>query len=100
MGRSWQEGRLLLGHEVSRVRGSGAAGRSAPGQHGCGSRSGGKAAPEAVMGQPLAAVMASVTREMLRVSRLPSTVRRRTGDFGIAEAGRDPQDRLLRGGAG
>src|SRR5215468_5035556 len=48
MSRSGQEGRLLLGHVVSGVMGSGAAGRSDRGQHGCGSRSEGQAAPEAV----------------------------------------------------
>ena len=49
MGRSWQEGRLLLGHVVSGVTGSEAAGRSDRGQHGCGSRSEGQAASEAVV---------------------------------------------------
>jgi hypothetical protein len=60
----------------------------------------GRAAPGSCGVQSLAVVIAVATSVMVRVSRLPGTVRRRTGLAGVAEAGGDPQDGLPGGGAG
>src|SRR5260370_7258401 len=77
------EGRLLSGHEVSRLEGS-RGGRQIDRRpaRGCGSRIAGRAAPGSCGVQPLAVVIAVAISVMVRVSRLPGTVRRWTGMAG------------------
>src|SRR6266516_4843585 len=115
MGRSRREGRLLSGHEVSRVGGSGAAGRSVQGQHG--------GAAAVMRARPLRklwcqswrlAAELSAWLDGLAVSsgdgvgdqgdvtgvEVAEDGAQADGDGGVAEAGGDPQDGLLGGGAG
>jgi hypothetical protein len=96
MGRSRQEGRLLLGHEVSRVRGSGAAGRSDKGQHGVRQPFWGPGRPGSCDGLAVGGGDSVSDQGDVAAVQVAQDGAQPDADGGIAEAGGDPQDRLLR----